>query len=138
MPKPIMSPSDIENAMEKQAGRRAKLAASGVPAPKKPEPASAEAGVEIEEGAILENEEDIIQNENEAVNSIADNLSLIQKHLFAMLYLAHTWRPEITGVTYVHEVFQAIYTGDDPFKEVDDMLERLKTEGEQSPKKNAE
>ncbi len=81
------------------------------------------------------NEEEKAQT---ALESVADNLSLIQRHLFALLYIAHTWRPEITGVTYVHDVFQAIYTEADPFKEVDEMLERMKAENEASKKADAE
>jgi hypothetical protein len=87
-----------------------------------PESASADANADVGEQADA--------NAQDALGSIADNLSLIQKHLFALLYLAHTWRPEVTGVTYVHEIFQAIYTEGDPFKEVDDLLARLKADNE--------
>jgi hypothetical protein len=88
-----------------------------------------------EAGAPVKSEEEAAQD---ALETIADNLSLIQRHLFALLYMAHTWRPEVTGVTYVHEVFQAIYTEADPFKEVDDLLGKLQEEAAKKPdKKNA-
>lgn len=57
---------------------------------------------------------------------IAQTLVGIERHLLALVYLQNTREPEKTGVTYVPDVFAAIYDGTDPFKEVDAALGALK------------
>ena len=58
--------------------------------------------------------------------ALAHSAIAIEKHLFALVYLYKTSRPEVTGVTFVHDVFDAIYDGSDPFKEIDDVMKALK------------
>lgn len=66
-----------------------------------------------------------ITNEN-ALIVIAQALVGIEKHLFAQVYLAKTRDPEKTQVTFLHDVFNAIYDGSDPFKEVDEAIKAAK------------
>lgn len=78
------------------------------------------------EAAMVENkdaaENEIpITNEN-AVLIMAQALVGIEKHLFALVYLEKTRDPEKTMVTYLPDVFNAIYDGSDPFREVDEAL----------------
>jgi hypothetical protein len=52
----------------------------------------------------------------DALTTIADALVMIEKHLCAMVYLQKTLGgTEKTGLTYHDDVFNAIYSGEDPF-----------------------
>lgn len=68
-----------------------------------------------------ESQEIQITNEN-ALIVIAQALVGIEKHLFALVYLEKTRDPEKTQVTYLPDVFNAIYDGSDPFREVDEAI----------------
>lgn len=62
----------------------------------------------------------------DALSVIAAALVGIEKHLFALVYLQKTAHPGDTGVTFVHDVFNAIYDDTDPFKEVDEAMKAAK------------
>lgn len=64
-----------------------------------------------------------ITNEN-ALIIIAQALVGIEKHLFAQVYLMKTRDPDKTQVTFLPDVFDSIYDGSDPFKEVDAAVKR--------------
>ncbi len=76
-------------------------------------------------GQDSESQEIQITNEN-ALIVIAQALVGIEKHLFAQVYLAKTRDPEKTQVTYLPDVFNAIYDGSDPFREVDEIIKAAK------------
>lgn len=75
-------------------------------------------------GPPQENQEEITP-EN-ALVAIAQALLAVEKHLFALVYLEKTRDPAKTGVTYIEDVFAAIYDGSDPFHEIDMVLDELK------------
>ena len=52
---------------------------------------------------------------HDALTVIAESMVSMEKHLFALVYLSKTNNPEKTGVTYVDEIFNAIYDDTDPF-----------------------
>jgi hypothetical protein len=62
----------------------------------------------------------------DALSVIAASLVGIEKHLFALVYLQKTMHPADTGVTFVPDVFNAIYDDSDPFAEVDKILQAAK------------
>jgi hypothetical protein len=64
-----------------------------------------------------------ITNEN-ALVIIANSLVGIERHLMALVYLENTRDPEKTQVTYLPDVFHAIYDGSDPFAEVDAAIKK--------------
>jgi hypothetical protein len=83
---------------------------------KNPKPYADENGRLIEPDAHLEPEiADEEEEAHDALGTIADALVGIEKHLFALVYLAITGAVEKTGVGYVPEVFNAIYDDSDPF-----------------------
>lgn len=85
--------------------------ADGNPDTKEPELAKELASALSEAAAEQEEAED-------ALGSIADSLAMIEKHLCAMVYLQKTLgATEKTGITYQDDVFNAIYSGEDPFSE---------------------
>ncbi len=62
-----------------------------------------------------------ITNEN-ALIVMAQAMVGIEKHLFALVYLEKTRDPEKTQVTFLSDVFNAIYDGSDPFRDVDEQV----------------
>ncbi len=64
-----------------------------------------------------------ITNEN-ALIVMAQALIGIEKHLLALVYIENTKDSDKSGVTYLPEVFAAIYDGGDPFKEVQEALKK--------------
>ena len=93
---------------------------------KKPEIDLTELSAAMGEGNTGGTEEQIqITNEN-ALIVIAQALIGIEKHLLALVYIENTKDSEKTGVTYVPEVFAAIYDGSDPFAEVEQILKDAK------------
>jgi len=64
-----------------------------------------------------------ITNDN-ALVIIAQSLVGIERHLMALVYLENTSDPEKTQVTYLPDVFHAIYDGSDPFAEVEASMKR--------------
>lgn len=80
---------------------------------KKPETPKNPLAAELE--AAMRNEQEAEQGAEDALGSIAESLALIQCHLCALVYLERTKNTEKTGLTYIPEVFNAIYDGTDPF-----------------------
>lgn len=69
-----------------------------------------------------------LTNEN-ALIVIAQSLVAIEKHLFALVYIENTKDPDKTGLTYVPDVFKAIYDGGDPFADVKAEVDARNDEG---------
>lgn len=90
------------------------------------------------------NDEEIAQD---ALSSIADSLKEISafmqmnsRHLCAIVYLMKTsdsMSPK-TGITYIDDVFNAIYDDSDPFKAFDDFLVESKKQTADAAAKKAE
>lgn len=79
------------------------------------------------EAAMGQEKEDPAQEEIQITNEnaliiMAQALVGIEKHLFALVYLEKTRDPEKTQVTFLPDVFNAIYDGSDPFRDVDEQV----------------
>lgn len=86
--------------------------------------------LEAEAAAALGNGADTPEEDaQDALSVIAAALVGIEKHLFALVYLQKTMHPADTGVTFVPDVFNAIYDDSDPFAEVDAVLKAAKEAG---------
>lgn len=72
-----------------------------------------------------------ITNEN-ALVIMAQAMVGIEKHLFALVYLEKTRDPEKTQVTFLPDVFNAIYDGSDPFREVDEVIKAAAAKADKS------
>jgi hypothetical protein len=107
-PMPDLSPEDMKKLGTKI--QRTPAPAKGAPPEEAPNDG---AGDDADEPA------------QDALESIADSLALITRHLCAVVYLMRTSTEEVrqvTGTTFIHEVFDSIYDDHDPFKEVEDFL----------------
>ncbi len=77
------------------------------------------------------------ENQGEEIKITAENALVImtqalvgiEKHLFALVYLEKTRDPAKTGVTFIPAVFDAIYDGSDPFKDVDEAVAKAAAMG---------
>lgn len=76
-----------------------------------------------------------ITNEN-ALIVMAQALVGIEKHLFALVYLEKTRDSEKTQVTFLPDVFNAIYDGSDPFRDVDEQV-KAAADAAKAAKENA-
>jgi len=85
--------------------------------------------------AALPEESEEITNEN-ALAVIANAIVGMERHLNALVYLALTYDSEKTQLTFIPDVFHAIYDGSDPFAEVDEIIARSKAPSPLTPAKD--
>jgi hypothetical protein len=83
--------------------------------------------LEAELEAAMGSEENPVEGEIQITNEnalivMAQAMVGIEKHLFALVYLEKTRDPEKTQVTFLSDVFNAIYDGSDPFRDVDEQV----------------
>lgn len=88
--------------------------------------AAAALGAQAEKPAPAEGGQD-------ALEAAVGALIGIEKHMFALVYLLKTSRPAETGITYVEDVFNAIYDDSDPFVEVQEILQKAKNADAANP-----